>query len=439
LGRDPAEVAQAEKARPTGPPPVAGPVPKPSVRQPLSAELESELAAALGAKSLDDVMSAEVGQAATELEPKSRQQAKVVRVHGDSVFFSIGTAHEAVASLTQFETPPEPGTLVEVVVHGQSGEDGLYEVAVPGAAVEVDDWADITEGMVVEARITGSNTGGLECKINNLRGFIPASQIALYRVENLNEFLEQKLNCVVTEVNKRRKNLVLSRRAVLERENEAERKKRLESLEVGQVLEGVVRNLQAFGAFVELGDGLDGLIHISQMSWERIKHPSEVVSEGEKVRVRVEKFDPETGKIGLSLRSLTEHPWTNIEEKFPVDSVHDGVVTRLTKFGAFVRLAPGVEGLVHISELAHQRIAQPSNVVRQGEELQVKVLAVDADAQRIALSRKAVLQPPPEAEKKPEPVEEEAPREPVIRPQANMPLKGGVDRPSGGDQFGLKW
>ena len=328
---------------------------------------------------------------------------------------------------------------MEVVVNGQSSEDALYDVGPPGAAVEVNDWADITEGMVVEARITGSNTGGLECKVHNLRGFIPASQIAMFRVENLNEYLEKKLNCVVTEVNKRRKNLVLSRRAVLERESEVERKKRLESIEVGQVLEGVVRNLQAFGAFVELGDGLDGLIHISQMSWERIKHPSEVVSEGEKVRVRIEKFDPESGKIGLSLRSLTEHPWTNIEEKFQVDSVVDGVVTRLTKFGAFVRLAPGVEGLIHISELAHQRIAQPSNVVRQGEELQVKVLSVDADAQRIALSRKAVLQPPPEAEKKDEPVEEEAPREPVIRPQANMPLKGGVDRPSGGDQFGLKW
>ena len=415
------------------------PVPKPSVRQPLSDDQEAELQAALGGKSLDDVMVGQAEQAASTLAPRSKHQAKVVRVHADSVFFGIGAAHEAVAPLAQFDPPPEPGSEIEIVIVGQN-TDGLYEVALPGAAIEVDDWADIVEGMVVEARVTGANVGGLECKVNNLRGFIPASHIALYRVENLNEFLEQRLTCVVTEVNKRRKNLVLSRRSLLEREQEVERQKRLESIEVGQVLDGVVRNLQPFGAFVDLGDGLDGLIHISQMSWDRIKHPSEVISEGEKVRVKIEKFDAETAKIGLSLRSLMENPWENIDQKFPVESVVEGDVTKLANFGAFVRLGPGVEGLIHISELAHQRVAQPSNVVREGERLQVKILSVDRESQRIALSRKAVIQPPPEMQKKKEetPAEEPA-REPAVRRKSNSPLKGGVDRPSGGDQFGLKW
>ncbi len=281
--------------------------------------------------------------------------------------------------------------------------------------------------------MTGSNTGGLECKVgSHIRGFIPASQIALYRVENLNEFLDQRLVCVVTEVNPNRKKLVLSRRAVLEREKEEERKKLLESLEVGQTLEGIVRSLRDFGAFVDLG-GVDGLVHISQLSWERVNHPSEVLTEGQKVKVKVEKIDQQTGKIGLSYRNLMEHPWTNAAAQFSTGSVVDGTVSRIAKFGAFVKLAPGIEGLIHVSELAHQHIRRVEDVLKEGQQIQCKILSVDTDAQRIGLSIKATL-PEPEVEEEAETAEE--PRQP---PVSHGPLKGGVDRPSGGDQFGLNW
>ncbi|MFW6171494.1 MAG: 30S ribosomal protein S1, partial [Planctomycetota bacterium] len=245
--------------------------------------------------------------------------------------------------------------------------------------------------------------------------------------------------CLVTEADPQRRNLVLSRRAVLEREKEEARRQLLESLEVGQVVEGVVQKIMAFGAFVDIG-GIDGLVHISQLSWDRIDHPSEVLQVGQQIRVKIEKIDEQTGKIGLSYRDLLDHPWLNVEEKFPVDSVVKGTVSRTAKFGAFVKLAPGVEGLIHISELSHGRVPHVGAVVSEGQEVNVKVLSVDTDAQRIGLSIKAVL---PEPTEEPEGASEQeeaikAQREKQAT-QRTEPLKGGVGRDSGGAQFGLKW
>ncbi len=410
----------------------------PSVREPLSADLEREFAAAMGGASLDEIMSSGTSpQPTMALELESRHRAPVVRIHGDNVFFALGGNHEGIASLRQFPQPPELGAEMDVVVRGYHEDDGLYELLIPGAAAHVEDWSDLTEGSVVEARITGANTGGLECKVGNLRGFIPSSQIAVFRVEDYAEFLEQKLLCIVTEVNPRRKNLVLSRRAVLEREKEEARHELLASLEVGQVKEGIVRKILDFGAFVDIG-GLDGLLHVSQLSWDHVNHPNEVLKDGQKIRVKIEKIDPQTGKISLSHRDLLEHPWLHIDQKFAVDSVVGGTVSRIAKFGAFVKLAPGIEGLIHISELSHARVPTVSSVVAEGQEVQVKVLSLDAESQRIALSMKAVL-PVPVAEE-PEPEEETTaePREPAAA-KRHVPLRGGTDRASGGDQFGLKW
>jgi len=329
---------------------------------------------------------------------------------------------------------------MEVVVTGFNNDDGIYELTIPGASIQVQDWSDLVEGAVVEARITGSNTGGLECMVGAIRGFIPASQIETFRVENYAEYYEQKLMCVVTEANKRRRNLVLSHRALVEREKEEQRKKLLEELEVGDVREGTVTSLRDFGAFVDLG-GIDGLVHISQLSWDRVGHPSEVLEVGQKVRVKIEKVNPQTGKIGLSYRDLLDHPWLNVQEQFPVDSIVRGTVTRTANFGAFVKLAPGVEGLVHISELAHHRVVQVTNVVKEGEEIEVKILSVDPEAQRIALSLKDAHPMPesPEGSSDEEgKTEEEPPQKPIVPPR-NEPLKGGTDKSSGGEQFGLKW
>ena len=171
-------------------------------------------------------------------------------------------------------------------------------------SVELGNWDDVHEGMLVDAQVTGHNTGGLECEVNHLRGFIPVSQISLYRVEDLAQFVGQRFTCLISEANPSRKNLVLSRRAVLEREKEEKKQAFFESLAPGQIYEGTVRKLMDFGAFVELGNGVDGLLHISQLSWGRIKHPSEVLQEGQAVRVRIEKIDRETGRIGLSYREM---------------------------------------------------------------------------------------------------------------------------------------
>ena len=405
----------------------------------LTAELDEEVEAALAGMSLDDIIAQEdKPHTGAELEPETRRRAIVLRVHREDVFFSLGTRHEGVTPLKYFSKPPEPGDQLDVIVARFNAGEGLYEVTVPGAAADVGDWDDIAEGTVVEARVTGSNTGGLECQVNRIRGFIPASQISLYRVENFGEYVGQKLLCVVTEANPQRKNLVLSHRAVLEREKEQARESMLAQLDVGQVHEGTVRSLRDFGAFVDIG-GVDGLIHISKLSWDRVEHPSEVLHEGQQVQVKIEKIDRQTGKIGLSYRDLLEDPWDKVEQKFPVGATLEGTVSRIAQFGAFVKLEPGVEGLVHVSELAHHRVANVGSYVKQGQTVQVKVVSVDRAAQRIGLSMKALVQiADAGSSKKSDGAEDEPAREMAV-PKRKGPLKGGLGRSSGGDQFGLNW
>lgn len=431
------EAAEAKaRAAQRGPAP---PVPVPSIRGPLPEDLEAEINAALGDMSLEEMI-ADRPVAAGRLENESRHRAQVVDIHGDNVFFSLGGKNQGVTSLRNFENPPEIGSMVDVIVTGFNAEDGLHDLAIPGGSLAASgaDWSNIVEGSLVEARVTGANTGGLEASVNGIRAFIPASQISIYRTENLGDYVGQKLICVVTEANERRGNLVLSRRAVLEREKEESKKQLLGSLQVGDVREGVVRKIHDFGAFCDLG-GVDGLIHVSQLSWERVKHPSEVLKEGDKVRVRIEKIDPETGKISLSLRNLEEHPWTGIERRFPVGSMVRGPVSRIAEFGAFVKVAPGVEGLIHISELAHHRVFAVKNIVKEGQEVEAKVLAVDPEAQRMSLSLKAAIAKPVKEEKKEDEVAADEPPRPLAVPKRSGPLKGGIGKSSGGEKFGLKW
>ncbi|MEZ6134326.1 MAG: S1 RNA-binding domain-containing protein [Pirellulaceae bacterium] len=440
----PVDESNAGQLAPLPTPPPLGTAAKivvPSRRQPLSKDMEDELSAVLSGADLDQML---VGDASLQvgkmLDEGQRLQGKVMKVHGEHVFVALGGANEGVLPSLQFEELPAEGAQLDVVVRGYLAQEGLYELTMPGNAVSVDDWSDIKEGEVVEAVITASNTGGLECKVGNIRGFIPASQVSEYRVEDFGDFVDQKFLCVVTEANERRGNLVLSRRAVLEREKKEKRTERLAALEIGSAVDGIVRKITDFGAFVDIG-GIDGLLHISQLSWERVKHPSEVLEEGQKIQVRVDKIDEQTGKIGLSYRSLQDHPWEDIESKFPVGSLVKGSVTRIAEFGAFVRVATGVEGLIHVSELAHHRVSNVSNIVSEGQEVEVKVLSVDAEQQRISLSLKAATAAPeqPKDDKVDGEVAVEEPRPEPVLPKHQGPLKGGTGRPSGGDQFGLKW
>lgn len=429
---------QRENAQPI----VEPPMPKlevPSRRAALSSDLQNEFEQALAGTDLERMLIGDaMVQVGRALEEGQRIQGRVIKVHGEHVFVSLGGPNEGVISILQFTEPPEAGAQLEVVVRGYLPEEGLYDLALPGSAVAVDDLSDIKEGEVVEAKVTAANAGGLECVVGHARGFIPASQVAEFRVEDFSEFIDQKVLCIVTQCNPARGNLVLSRRAVLERERAEKREQRLRELEVGSTVEGTVRKIMDFGAFVDIG-GLDGLLHISQLSWEKIKHPSEVLEEGQKVQVRIDKFDAQSGKISLSYRSLQDHPWTNVQERFPAGAIVHGTVSRIADFGAFVRLATGVEGLVHLSELAHHRVHRISNVVQEGQEVDVKVLSVEPERQRMSLSLKAAQQPPAGETATAEPEEEEAPRE-LALPKHRGPLKGGTTRRgSNGDQFGLKW
>jgi len=270
---------------------------------------------------------------------------------------------------------------------------------------------------------------------------MPASLVSNWRVENLEEMVGQTVEALVTEIVPAARRLVLSRRAVLERQAADARQKMLETLEIGDLLDGIVRSVREFGAFVDIGNGVDGLVHVSQMSWERVKNPADLLEVGQKVRVAVKNVDRQTGKIGLSIRDTVESPWKNAADKYHVGAAVRGVVSRIAQFGAFVRLEPGVEGLVHVSELAHRHVHSVSSVVREGEAVECKVLTCDPDEQRISLSIKALATAPaPAAAAGEAPVEEpqaEEPPPPVRKSHA--PLKGGLTGRSDGEKFGLKW
>lgn len=418
-----------------------GRVAVPNVRGPLSADMEAELEAQLAAADVESLLSGPAGmvEGRTGLAEGQRVHATVLKIHGDSVFVSLGGPDEGVIPFVQFETEPTPGQSVEVVVRGYGREDRLYLCMLPGQTIEVSDLEDIEEGAVVEATVTKTNSGGLECSVGGAQGFIPISQISEYRVEETEEFVGQKMVCLVTQCNPRQRKLVLSRRAILEREREERRKKQLESLNVGDTVDGTVRSIKDFGAFVDLG-GCEGMLHISKLSWDRVDHPSDVLEEGQKVKVKIDKIDEQTGKISLSYRDLLENPWDTVEQDFPIGQVVRGTVSRIANFGAFVRLAPGVEGLVHISELAHHRVSRVQNVVKEGDEVEVKVQSIDRDSQRIGLSLKAAQAAPAAKTDETKQEETEEPqREPAIKRQHAGPLRGGTERPSGGERFGLRW
>jgi small subunit ribosomal protein S1 len=413
----------------------------PNLRAALPPDLEEELAESLGDLSLEEMLAQDnrSAAAAQALEQDARVNGRVVRVHRDNIFVELPGMNQGAIPVKHFaDAWPEPGTVLDVIVGRFNADEGLYELSPSGGAIDVGDWSDVSEGIAVDAKVTGHNKGGLEVEVNRIRGFIPISQIALYRVEDLEQFVGQRMTCIVTEANRDRRNLVLSRRAMLEREQAESRKKLLAELEEGQEREGVVRNIRDFGAFIDLG-GVDGMLHVSQLSWDRIKHPSEVLSLGQKIKVKIQKIDQATGKISLSYRDTFENPWMTAASRYPVTARAKGTVTRLMDFGAFVRLEPGIEGLVHISELSHKRVFRVSDVVHEGQEVEAKVLSVDPDAQRLSLSIKALegKMETGNAAEEPEPEEEAPPPKPQQKRQ--VPLKGGLGKSSGGEQVGLNW
>ncbi|MGO2602630.1 MAG: 30S ribosomal protein S1 [Alkalibacterium gilvum] len=248
---------------------------------------------------------------------------------------------------------------------------------------------------VIEATVSRVVKGGLTIDLG-VRGFVPASQIDTHFVSDLNQFEGNTYNFKIIEIDPKERQLILSRKVLLEKERAAEREEALEKLEEGSVVEGEVVRLTNFGAFVNVG-GVDGLIHISEIAHERIASPKDKLSKGDKVEVKVLKVDKEQERVSLSIKETLPGPWDNIEEELPAGSVTKGTVKRVTDFGAFVEVKPGVEGLVHISEMAHKHVETPHEVVAKDEELDVKVLSVKPDEERISLSIKALKENPNES------------------------------------------
>ncbi|KUK81134.1 MAG: Uncharacterized protein XD97_0727 [Pelotomaculum thermopropionicum] len=240
----------------------------------------------------------------------------------------------------------------------------------------------------VEGTVREVVKGGLLVDVG-VRAFLPASLVERGYLEDLSKYLGHVINARVIELNRSRKKVILSRKAILEEEYAHLRKEIFENLQEGQVVKGVVRRITQFGAFVDIG-GVDGLLHISEMSWHRISHPSEVVKVGDELEIMVLRVDRENEKISLGLKQVLPNPWDTVKEKYPVDSIVKAKVVRLAPFGAFVQLEPGVEGLVHISHLADRHVVSPDEVVNEGEEIDVKVLSVDQEEKRIRLSIREV-------------------------------------------------
>lgn len=327
---------------------------------------------------------------------------KVVRVDSDGVLVDVGYKSEGLLPLAELSDAPftHPEEVVQV---GQEIKVSVLKVDAEGnnlllskrRADQEEAWEDLKKhyenAEPVEGKVIEVVKGGLIVYLG-LRAFMPASQVGLRYEADLSHYVGQTLKAKIIELEPERRRVILSHRAVLEEEREAKRKALWADLEEGQIRHGRVTKLTDFGAFVDLG-GAEGLVHISEMAWSRVRHPSEVVQEGEEVDVKVLRLDRERNRISLGLKQVKPDPWLEIRQNFPVGTVHEGVVTNILDFGAFVKLMDGVEGLVHISQLAPRHVGHPSEIVEIGQQVKVKVLDINEDERRISLSIKQV---PPE-------------------------------------------
>ena len=323
----------------------------------------------------------------------------VVRIDHDEVLVDIGYKSEGVIpanelSIRKSVDPHDEVTLgeeVDALVLTKEDQDGRLIMSKKRARFEKA-WRRIEaaaeSGEPVEGTVIEVVKGGLIIDLG-VRGFLPASLVDIRRVPNLDEYMGTQIECKVIELNRSRNNVVLSRRAVLEEERKEVRQQILDRLQPGLVVEGQISNIVDFGAFVDL-DGIDGLIHISELSWSHVNHPSEVLEIGDTVQVKVLDIDRERQRISLGLKQTQEDPWQRIVNTYNIGDELEGTVTKVVTFGAFVEILDGVEGLVHISELASHHVENPREIVQPGDELRVKILEIDSERRRLSLSAKRV-------------------------------------------------
>lgn len=380
----------------------------PELSDELKAEIESAMADMDAIHAAEDAAAKESGkpQKAKLRGPRvvqggrEHRSGKVVSVGPQDIFVEFGPKELGVVDRQQVkkeEDLPKVGEELKVIVQRFEPSESLFICALPGS-IQKADWEMLKAGQNVEARVTGTNKGGLELEVAGHRAFMPASQVDIERIPDLSIFVGEKLECQVQRIDRSGKgNIVLSRRELVKAKREEAAKGLREALQEGQTVEGTVRKIMPFGAFVDLG-GVDGLIHIADLSHDRINHGeknvAKHVSEGQKIKVQILKLDWDANRISLGVKQLQADPFEAAASEVVEGAELTGKVTKCLDFGAFVEVAPGIEGLVHISELDHKRIGKVEDAVQEGEVVQVKVLKVDPSDRKVSLSIKALKEAP---------------------------------------------
>jgi small subunit ribosomal protein S1 len=368
--------------------------------------IASELDALLSEDQLDDIILPTLEELNQQFDVNQIVTGKIVEINDEYVVIDVGFKSEGAININEWEgeaNPPRVGETVKVLI--EEMEDSLGPandihgmIALSKRKAEkILEWekmmSEVKEGQVVTGTVTRKIKGGLLVDIG-VNVFLPASQVDIRRPNDIADYIGRVVQCEVLKIDEARRNIVVSRRSLIERQREEDREHLLGELEIGQIRKGVVKNIADFGAFVDLG-GIDGLLHITDMSWERIGHPTEMVAIDQEIEVKVLQIDREKQKIALGLKQKQNNPWDNILEKYPVGAVVKGEVVNVMSYGAFVKLEPGIEGLVHISEMSWtRRISDPKELVSVGDQIDVKILGVDKEGQQLSLGMKQTMANP---------------------------------------------
>src|SRR5277367_6407720 len=363
----------------------------------IDADVDAAVATALG-DAANDITKLVAGDEVQNFTPGAILKGRVGSLAGDDFVIELGLKSEGILERSEFDDPEnvQIGQEVQVLLEDVEGDTGMVRIS-KRKADRIINWEAIMkskkEGEPVSGKVTKKIKGGLLVDIG-VPVFLPASQVDIRRPGEISDWIGRNIDAVILKIDEERRNIVISRRKLIEQQREELKKKTLDGLEIGSTRKGTVKNIADFGAFIDLG-GIDGLLHITDMSWGRINHPSEVLKIDQEIEVKVLSIDKEKEKIALGLKQKDASPWENIEQKYPVGSVHDAEVVNIMSYGAFCKLEEGVEGLVHISEMSWtKRINHPSEVVAQGQKVQVKVLEINKDKQEISLGMKQVGENP---------------------------------------------
>lgn len=380
----------------------------------IDAELERELAEALGDQNVEELME-KASAPSPELQADAEAQAqkaggkktggkggkkdefelevkrgRVTSIEGDDVFVELSGMEgklQGIVPLVQFDRAPRVGSIMDFIVQSIDEDQGIVSLSREGAVSRAT-WETLHKGAGVEARVIATNKGGLELEMaGGIRAFMPASQVDIHHTEDLEQYVGQKVHGIIQEFDRKSKKVVVSRRQFLERDRESKKEELWKTLQVGQTHTGKVASVMDYGAFVDIG-GVDGLVHVSDLSYKHVNKPSEVVKVGDEVTVKILKLDKEKNRVGLGLKQVAPDPWTGIADRLKVGEQISGRVVRTADFGAFIQIEEGVEALLPASEMSWKRNVRPSDLFKEGDVLRLAVLSVDEEKRRISLSLK---------------------------------------------------